>query len=182
MADRYTQVVILCEDYMHFNFARRYLIQRGIEGRRIRGNVAPSGRGAGSQYVLNGYPKEVKAIRSRGYLRAGLVAVVDADVCSVQQRLRQFDDALVESRQSGRVETERIALLAPKRNVETWVFHLLGNEVNEEDDYKRHVAPSSLKRAIDAFADVCPSKAADISVPSLRHACKELTAFLSRGT
>ena len=36
MADRYTQVVLLCEDYMHFNFVRRYLMQRGIESRRIR--------------------------------------------------------------------------------------------------------------------------------------------------
>ena len=44
MADRYTQVVILCEDVMHLNFTRRYLIQRGVEERRIRGKVAPAGR------------------------------------------------------------------------------------------------------------------------------------------
>ena len=29
MADRYTQVVILCEDFMHLNFVRRYLIHAG---------------------------------------------------------------------------------------------------------------------------------------------------------
>ena len=70
MVDRYTQVVVLCEDFTHFNFVRRYLVERGVEGRRIRGKVNPSGRGAGTQYVVTNYPVEVQAIRSKSYLRA----------------------------------------------------------------------------------------------------------------
>jgi hypothetical protein len=181
MAKRYTQVVILCEDYMHLNFARRYLIQRGLEARRIRGNVAPSGRGAGSQYVLKSYPKEVKAIRSRPHIRAGLVAMIDADNLSIEQRLGQLEKSLVEDGQSGREEAERIGLLAPKRNIETWIFYLLGNPVDEETDYKKRVSPSDLKSSVAAFAEKCPQKAAEISAPSLQHACKELTAFMARG-
>jgi len=181
MADRYTQVVILCEDYMHLSFVRRYLVQRGIEGRRIRGNVAPSGRGAGSQYVLNGYPKEVKAIRSRPHIRAGLVAVIDADTLSVKDRFSQLEKALADNGQPGRAEAERIGLLSPKRNVETWVFHLLGNAVDEETDYKKRVSPSDLKQSVAAFAELCPLKADQIPVPSLQYACKELTAFMARG-
>jgi hypothetical protein len=182
MAERYTQVVILCEDYMHLSFVRRYLIHRGVESHRIRGKVAPSGRGAGSQYVIENYPAEVKAIRSRAYLRAGLVGVVDADVSSVEERLRQFERSLDQAQQNRRGEGERIALLVPKRNVETWVFHLLGNNVNEDEDYKRRVASSDLKNAVAAFAEACPSRVAEIRVPSLQHACNELTTFLSRGT
>lgn len=181
MADRYTQVVILCEDIMHLNFVRRYLMRRGIESRRIRGNVAPCGRGAGSQYVIDNYPVEVKALRGRAYLRAGLLAVVDADTSLVEERLRHLENALAQSEQVGRGDAERIALLIPKRNIETWVLYLLGNDVNEEDDYKRRVTSADLKGAVDAFSDVCPSRAADIAVPSLQHACEQLTSFLARG-
>lgn len=181
MADRYTQVVILCEDSMHLNFVRRYFIQRGIEGRRIRGKVSPAGRGAGSQYVLEGYPKEVKAIRSKPHLRAGLVAIIDADALSIKERLGQLEKLLVEDGQTGRGETERIAVLSPKRNIETWIFHLLRNAVDEEAGYKNRVSSSDLKPSVAAFAKICPSKTTEISVPSLRHACGELTAFIDRG-
>jgi hypothetical protein len=160
---------------------RRYLILRGIESRRIRGNVAPQGRGAGVQHVITNYPVEVKSLRSRSYLHAGLVVVVDADASSVEERLRQLENALVQDRQYGRSDNERIALLSPKRNVETWIFHLLGNRATEEDNYQRRVSTSDTKNAVAAFADVCLRKAAEISLSSLRHACKELTTFLARG-
>jgi hypothetical protein len=177
MADRYTQVMILCEDLMHLNFVRRYLILHGVESRRIRGKVAPSGRGSGAQYVIANYPVEVKALRSRPHVRAGLLAVVDADTFSVEERFRQLEQSLG---QPGREDGERIGLLAPKRNLETWMFFLLGNAVNEEDDYKKRVSPSEMKQAVAAFGNLCPRKAAEITVPSLQRACKEFTAFLSR--
>jgi hypothetical protein len=181
MADRYTQVVILCEDMMHLSFVRRYLIHRGIEARRIRGIVSPAGRGAGSQYVLKNYPVEVKSLRSRPHVRAGLLAVIDADASSVDDRLRQLEQSLAHDGQPGREDTERIGLLAPKRNVETWIFHLVGNEANEEDDYKKRVSPSDLKESVDAFAVMCPARTDTIPLPSLNRACKELTAFIDRG-
>ena len=181
MADRYTDVVILCEDLMHLNFVRRYLLHRGIQSRRIRANMSPSGRGAGAQHVIKNYPLEVKALRSRSYLRAGLVAVIDADTSSIEDRLRQLKTSLVERGQHDRESTDRIALLSPKRNVETWIFRLLGNDANEEEDYKKRVSTSDTKQAVAAFANVCPQKPAEISLPSLRHACDELTTFLARG-
>lgn len=181
MADRYTEVVVLCEDLMHLNFVRRYLILRGVEPRRIRGKVAPSGRGAGSQYVVENYPVEVKALRSRTYLRAGLVTVLDADAFSVKDRLQQLEQSLAKNGQASRGNDERIGLLSPKRNIETWIFHLLGNDVNEEDNYKNRVLSSDLKESVDSFTSICTQKATDISLPSLQHACKELTTFLARG-
>ena len=177
MTDRYTQVVILCEDYRHFNSVRRYLIARGVNARRIRPNVSPSGRGAGSQYVINNYPIEVRALRSKPHIRAGLIALADADTLSTEERLRQFERSLDEPRRNS---TERIAVLIPRRNVETWIYHLRGNKVDESDDYKLRVAQSDLPPAVVAFSDQCPSKSAEIAVPSLRHACNELTAFLGK--
>jgi hypothetical protein len=177
MADRYTEVVVLCEDIMHLNFVRRYLILRGIQSRRIRGSVAPPGRGAGAQYVIERYPIEVKALRSRPHVRAGLVVVVDADNLPVEERVRQLDRSLG---QPAREDAERIGILTPKRNIETWIFYLLGNTVNDDDDYKNRVSPSALKEAVAAFGNLCPRKAVDIAVSSLQRACEELTAFLGR--
>jgi hypothetical protein len=143
--------------------------------------MSPSGRGAGTQHVIENYPLEVKALRSRSYLRAGLVAVVDADTSSVDERLRQLETSLVGHGQSARSAADHIALLSPKRNVETWIFHLLGNEANEEEDYKRRISMSDTKQAVAALAGVCPQRATEIRLPSLRHACDELTTFLARG-
>ncbi len=181
MADRYTQVVILCEDLMHFNFLRRFLMRRGIEGRRIRGQVSPKGRGAGSQFVMDNFPTEVQSIRSRPFIRAGLIAIVDADTCSVADRLRHIEQSLEKCEQEKRKPGERIAVLSPKRNVETWIFHLRGNETNEEDDYKHRISPSDIQPSVAVFTAMCPGKCETIVVPSLRHACEELTAFLACG-
>jgi len=65
---KYTQVVILCEDRQQEVFARHFLINCGIDRRRIRVNVAPKGIGSGEQYVRKNYPIEVKIHRSRNYL------------------------------------------------------------------------------------------------------------------
>jgi hypothetical protein len=177
MADRYTEVVILCEDIVHLNFVRRYLVLRGIHSRRIRGKIAPPGRGAGAQFVIESYPLEVKTLRSRSFLRAGLVVVVDADNLPVEERLRQLEQSLG---QPPRGDAERIGILTPKRNIETWIFCLVGNTVNEDDDCKTRVSSSAMKDAVAAFGNLCPRKADDISVPSLQLACTELTTFLSR--
>ena len=181
MADRYTDVVILCEDLMHLNFVRRYLTSPRYSVTANLRQYVPVRPGAGSQHVIKNYPLEVKALRSRSYLRAGLVAVIDADTSSIEDRLRQLKTSLVERGQHDRESTDRIALLSPKRNVETWIFRLLGNDANEEEDYKKRVSTSDIKQAVAAFANVCPQKPAEISLPSLRHACDELTTFLTRG-
>lgn len=181
MTDRYTQVVVLCEDLMHFNFVRRYLIRSGIESRRIRGNVARSGRGAATQHVIESYPAEVQAIRSRPHIRVGLLTVIDADNCSVEDRLRQLQQAIERNGLTDRGKNDRIGLLAPKRNIETWIFHLLGNEVDEEKDYKNRVSSSDIKPSVAAFATVCPQKCGEIPLPSLQHACSELTRFIEQG-
>ena len=78
-------------------------------------------------------------------------------------------------------EPERIGVMAPKRNIGTWIFCLLGNEANEEDDYKNRVSASDIKPSVAVFLKMCPLKIATISLPSLRHACTELTAFIARG-
>ena len=66
-----------------------------------------------------------------------LVVMVDADRETTRQRTLLLSDALRTAGMDGRREDEPIVLLIPKRHVETWIRALLGDHVNEVDDYTR---------------------------------------------
>jgi hypothetical protein len=62
--------------------------------------------------------------------------MVDADTEATQRRAKQLSDALATANMERRGDNEAIVVLIPKRHVETWIRALLGEQVNEEDEYK----------------------------------------------
>jgi len=179
MPDRYTQVVVLCEDLRQFQFVRHYLIGRGVQSRRIRSQVSPAGRGSGEQYVREHYAQEVaENRRRRTQLNIGLVTLVDADTRTVKERLSELSEQLQAARQNPREREEPIAVLVPRRNVDTWIYYLRGNPVNESDDYKRHVEPRDVQPAAKRLVEQCPHSLPDAAPPALKAGCDELTALL----
>jgi hypothetical protein len=179
MPDRYTRVVVLCEDLDHFNFTRRYLIERGVGSHQIRGRVSPKGRGAGDQYVRENYPREVREIRRKGtYQNVGLVTVIDADTRPRGRREAELATTLTDAGEPAREAGEAIALLVPRRNIESWICHLRGDPVTEEDDCKRRTCATDVTPAAAEFARRCPRQLTDETLPSLRDACQELIRFL----
>jgi hypothetical protein len=132
-----SQVIILAEDKHQQSLVVKYLRRVGLEMHAFRLVPTPSGNGSGEQWVREQFPSEVTSYRAR---RAAtkLIAIIDADTRSVQERLRQLDQTL---QQSGvrpiDSATEEIARLVPKRNVETWILCLNDRDVNEGTDYKR---------------------------------------------
>jgi hypothetical protein len=83
------------------------------------------------------FVKEVSAYRVR-HAKTAVIVVIDADTATVQDRWKQFDQALEDGgKQLVDVEHEQIARLVPKRNVETWILCLNGHAVDEEADYKK---------------------------------------------
>jgi hypothetical protein len=62
--------------------------------------------------------------------------MIDADSMTVDQRGRQLSNELRAAGFAGRGD-EPIAVLIPKRHVETWLRALLGSAVDEISDYKR---------------------------------------------
>jgi hypothetical protein len=80
--------------------------------------------------------RETTEYRSRqARARSALIVVIDADTHTVQDRLNQLDEALTGSGKQTVGDTEQIARLVPKRNVETWILCLNEQPVNEDDDY-----------------------------------------------
>jgi hypothetical protein len=126
-------VIIIVEDDHHEMLVRRYLKKRGLENHQMRIKRSPIGEGSAENWVRKGFVKEVKVYRSR-HARTALIVIIDADTATVNDRLRQLNQALEVAVDS---DTEQIAQLVPKRNIETWICCLTGHAVNEETDYKK---------------------------------------------
>jgi hypothetical protein len=177
MSKRFAEIVILCEDRQQEVFVRRYLHGLGYSNRRIRVAPYPAGRGSGEQFVRQNYPKEVKELRRRAkHLHVGLVVVIDADTSTVPQRLQQLDAELQQSGLSPRADDERIALLVPRRNIETWIHYLLGNPVDEDTVYPKLPRESDCQPAVARLLAIRSSgwQLPDDCPPSLREGCAEL--------
>src|SRR5271154_6180131 len=113
-----SQVILLVEDRRHQQFIRKYLRRLGLEAHGLGFEIAPSGAGSAENWVRERFLLEVVAYRRR-QPQTRLIVLIDADVHTVHQRIRQLDQAL---REAGVVaiddNTEHIARLVPKRNIE----------------------------------------------------------------
>jgi hypothetical protein len=173
MSRQITDVLVLAEDKCLQNFAYHYLRTLGVDTRRIRKLDLPLG-GSGEQYVREKYPEQVGFCRQRGH--RNLVVAVDADLQTVETRKRQLDDHLQESRRERRTAQERIVLLVPRRNIETWILALQGRVVNEERDYKtpRGCDNDNAAQAARAFYTRTRQRRPSLPLDSLRKAVPEI--------
>jgi hypothetical protein len=182
MGKRKIQVIILCEDRQQEVFARHFLKKKsGFEHGEIRVLPYPNGKGCGEQYVGENYPEQVKLYRSQStYRSACLIVLIDADLkYSVKQRLDSLDSALEENEkypQHKRQPQEKIAIFVPKRNIETWIYYLRGETVNEETEYPKLAKAGDCKNDVDILLDWCKSNAGlpEDAPASLQAACGEL--------
>ena len=131
-------MIVLVEDERHEMLVRRYLRRRGM-GREVRIVPFPAGRGSAEQWVRNRFAVEVSAYRHRRdgkKAQTELIVMTDADTLSVDERITQSGEALREAEVEPVGANEAIAQLIPKRNVETWILCLHGENVEELRDYK----------------------------------------------
>lgn len=124
-----THIYVLVEDQAQQILIRRFLklIQRDSAARY---EPLPSGAGSGEQYVRKNLPSLLKKLQSSLGHRVSAIAIVmiDADGMTVTERKNQL--------QLDHADSSRLAVLIPKRNVETWVGALLGTDLGEDLDYK----------------------------------------------
>jgi hypothetical protein len=178
---RRVQLVLLCEDRQHEAFARRFLNAMGWETRAMRVEKAPGGRGAGEQFVRKRFPLELKAHRSRPVSQA-LVVLIDGDDQGTVARLQRLGQACREAGVAERTQEERVAVLIPTWNIETWLAYLEGEKVGEgRRDYPRLVRERECHRHVDELARMCrEGKLREPAPPSLVEACGEYQKRLAR--
>jgi hypothetical protein len=162
------RIVLLCEDRTQENFFRR-ICKRLVRSLTVR--IAPKGHGSAEQWVRDNFAKELKAYRSYGRERVGLVVVVDGDVEGVVARKKQLDEAAQTAGVKRRTNKERVAICVPTRNIETWIIALCRDgDITETDDYRNDVTSDEIRRAPDLW----PSKTNACELPSYRDARREL--------
>ena len=181
MSKNCIQIVLLCEDKQQLVFARHFLEKRGFDKRKII-PLIPSVAQSGEQFVRESYLSEVKKYRQKcNHLAIALIVMTDADNLSVQQRLNQLSSILQENNLANRQKEEAIAVIIPKRNIETWIGYLKGEKVNEEDKktYNKFVKESDCKPYSENLAERCQQQEKLEDAPdSLNIACQEFQRLL----
>lgn len=169
------QVFILCEDTVHYHFARKYFELLGFN--KIRGNHNPRGRsvGSGAEYVKNNYEKEIKAFHSKvNHLDYVLVIIIDDDT---KDNIKNLYKIYTPS------SNESILIFSPMRNIESWFHYIETGNFNIEDkddhgkitDYKsqyKNSKPTEFAKKLKN--EICINGLPQNAPSSLRHACNEL--------
>lgn len=176
MSDRIAEITIICEDSDHQSFLNFYLGGRW----RIRWQKCTAG--AGEQWVRDAWVRELNEYRRRAHRRASaLLAIVDADTRSVSDRERQF----LSLTEAPPAESERVAVLIPRRHIETWIL-ALGDaaDVDERERYDRdrRVDRKSIKLAAERLYTLSrPNATIQASIlPSIRTGIDTLRQFESK--
>lgn len=171
------QVFILCEDTVHYHFAKKYFELLGFNNRKIIGKYNPRGRsvGSGAEYVKNNYEKEVKAFRSKiNHLDYILVIIIDDDT---KDNIKSLYKTYTPS------SNESILIFSPTRNIESWFHYIETGNFNVEDkdehgkiiDYKsqyKNAKPTEFAKKLKN--EICTNGLSANAPASLRCACNEL--------
>ena len=177
MPNKIARIIVRCEDLQQHVFIYRCLVKSGIHPRTIQIRHNPGGDA--KRFVLDQYPVQVKALRSTPHVSAAFISMIDADDRTVEQRKLEHNNVLTESGQEHRDDAEKIAILVPRRNIETWIHHLLGEVVNEQDSYARFRGKESkCAPAAEEFARRCPHDMRKTDLPSLHDGCAELQRIM----
>jgi hypothetical protein len=179
-----SQVVVICEDEKMWAFASRFLKKRyGYTTHDIRKEKSPYARGSAEQWVRKQYAIEISALTKRRTksTQSALVVMTDADNLTVQARIDQLDQALPVTRSLD----APVLMIIPKRNIETWLVYLSGDDVIEGGDnsnYKHHSKASSVTNdQINVLVGLCVDQRFREPVPqSLQMACGQLNKLPRR--
>ena len=134
---RASQVMVVAEDRRIQRFVVHALRIIGYKPHEIRLGALPLGSGSGEKWVRERYPMQLTTFRRRAArAQTALVLGMDADVLTTESRLKQLEQKLRDQNIDERANSESVALLVTRRNIETWILCLTGTTVNERDDYK----------------------------------------------
>ncbi len=178
MSRRRVKIILLCEDRRHEYIVRNTLDKLGWNKRWIR--VIPFAVGCASQYVIENFPKELKALRS-SHVKCCLITIIDEDGKSCNRRMAEFRKSCINNGVDFRQDSEPVMIAIPQRNIETWVYYLLGNEVDEQTDYKKDVKDNDFKTAVANLHQYCSTgNLKGYPPPSLINACDEYNGRINR--
>lgn len=103
--------------------------------------------------------------------------MIDADTNEVRDRINQFKKACKKKQIQFIEDNDSVAIVVPKRNIETWIHYLTGQPVNERDTYTKFERERDCQPAVENLVGLCKSKGLEPDAPaSLLAACNEYKA------
>lgn len=175
MSIRRVKIVLLCEDSQHEAFTRRFFRGMGWNIRELRVEKSPSASGSAEQWVREEFPNELSIYRQRKARAASaLIAMIDADSKGVQDRINELENECKSKQLPFRTDDEAVAIAVPKRNIETWIHYLNGEQVNEDATYSKLDRERGCKPAVANLVKLCTSTGLEVDAPSaLSKSCDE---------
>ncbi len=172
---RSIEIVVLSEDVQHECFARRFLQLLGGSYHRYRFLTAPRGRGSGEQWVRERFPGELRAHRhQRSRVDCCLLTIIDADTHTLEERVQDYRAACASRGVEFLTPEDRVAMMVPARNIESWLAYLRGEAADETTEFPKLRYQSDCQSQATALHEMCVRGAMrDPALPSLHHACQE---------
>ena len=170
-------IALLCEDESHERFIKKFLRLKSRSYRRVfpsgyksreTGGVRPN-----NAFVLERATIEIAAARKIPPRRA-LILVIDGDARGFASRCGEMAAKLKAANMPQLDSAERIALVVPCRNIETWIHHFAGETTDETQIYSKR--DYDVAEPATAFADwVSDGNAVEVAeLPALNAARDEL--------
>ncbi len=164
---------ILCEDQQQQTFIYRFLKRRGWKKDNFRLIAVPAGKADGKQHVREKYPFELRALRT-ATKHTALVVMTDGNGDGIQKRMNQLDNACDKENIGRRKSDDKVVVLIPTRNIETWLAYLGGESVDETQPYLQFKKEGKYKRHVTALIQMCnANELRPPAPPSLQAACEE---------
>lgn len=168
------RVVLICEDSQHEYFARHVLSKLGYADRSFRVIKADRGGGSAEQFVRDRFLRELRTFQ-KGHTTYDLIVVCDADG---KNRLTDWKEACNRGGLEWPGPDQRVALFFPNREIENWIYHLRGEDVDEARKCAKLKGAGDCQDAVEQLARICDSgRLPPDALPSLRQACVEYARF-----
>jgi len=168
------EYIVLCEDAQTKTFIRSFLLQHNIPSGKIHFRNYPVGKGCGEQFVREAYFIEARLLSSRyKFRREVLVVCSDADSYSVIQKAKSLDEKIAQFDKSWDRTKLPVLMWIPKREIETWIHYLRGEDVDEQTSYRHSGNPERCKKEAIRFKEYCQDVIEFSEVPSSMNFAKE---------
>lgn len=126
--------IVITEDVAGARFVEQYLRARGVGNRDIHTTTAPPGQGSAKTWVTQRYASELRRHRRKAsHTKKTLIICSDADQQAVGVRRGELEAAVHDAQLEPRAKGERVLLIVPKWEIETWAHHLLTGQGAVED-------------------------------------------------
>ena len=132
----------------------------------------------GKAPLLQEFASQVRAIR-QGHVEAHLLVMIDGDDWDDAKILEELNKRLDVEGLHDLDENDRVLVIVPRREMDTWVRHLQGTEVTEDKAGYRKLDDASEARSVaSSLAKSCNVGAKlDSPLPSLTVTCEKWQAY-----